>query len=51
MPDLEAHIEFCRSAERAGIEYLLTAFGSHRPARTTDRNQRARVSRSRAEET
>lgn len=30
-PDIEAHIEFCRSAERAGIEYLLTAFGSHRP--------------------
>jgi alkanesulfonate monooxygenase len=31
MPDLEAHIEFCRSAERAGLEYLLTAVGSHRP--------------------
>jgi alkanesulfonate monooxygenase len=31
IPDLEAHIEFCRSAERAGLEYLLTAVGSHRP--------------------
>jgi alkanesulfonate monooxygenase len=31
IPDLEAHIEFCRRAERAGLEYLLTAFGSHRP--------------------
>jgi alkanesulfonate monooxygenase len=31
IPDVEAHIEFCRVAERCGIEYLLTAFGSHRP--------------------
>jgi alkanesulfonate monooxygenase len=31
IPDLEAHVAFCRTAERAGLEYLLTAFGSHRP--------------------
>src|ERR1044072_6211662 len=31
VPDLEAHVEFCRSAEQAGVEYLLTAFGSHPP--------------------
>src|SRR5947208_1639291 len=31
LPDLKAHIEFCRAAELAGLEYLLTAFGSHRP--------------------
>ena len=31
IPDIEAHIEFCRIAEHCGLEYLLTAFGSHRP--------------------
>ena len=31
IPDVEAHVEFCRIAEQAGLEYLLTAFGSHRP--------------------
>jgi alkanesulfonate monooxygenase len=31
IPDLVAHVAFCRCAERAGVEYLLTAFGSHRP--------------------
>jgi alkanesulfonate monooxygenase len=31
VPDFEAHVEFCRRAERAGVEYLLTAFGAHRP--------------------
>jgi alkanesulfonate monooxygenase len=31
IPDVEAHVEFCRTAEGAGIEYLLTAFGAHRP--------------------
>jgi alkanesulfonate monooxygenase len=31
IPDVEAHIEFCRIAEQCGVEYLLTAFGFHRP--------------------
>lgn len=31
IPNLEAHIEFCRHAEQCGIESLLTAFGFHRP--------------------
>jgi alkanesulfonate monooxygenase len=31
IPDMEAHIEFCRVAEQSGLEYLLTAFGFHRP--------------------
>jgi alkanesulfonate monooxygenase len=31
IPDIEAHIEFCRIAEECGVEYLLTAFGFHRP--------------------
>ena len=31
VPDLPAHVEFCRHAERCGIESLLTAFGFHRP--------------------
>jgi len=31
VPDIEAHIEFCRVAEQCGLEYLLTAFGFHRP--------------------
>jgi len=31
IPDFAAHVAFCRCAERAGIEYVLTAFGSHRP--------------------
>jgi alkanesulfonate monooxygenase len=31
VPDIAAHIEFCRIAEQCGIEYLLTAFGFHRP--------------------
>jgi alkanesulfonate monooxygenase len=31
IPDLKAHIAFCRTAEQAGLEYLLTAFGAHRP--------------------
>jgi alkanesulfonate monooxygenase len=31
IPDLVAHVAFCECAERAGVEYLLTAFGSHRP--------------------
>lgn len=30
MPDLEAHVEFCRQAEASGIESLLVAFGFHR---------------------
>ena len=30
-PDVQAHVEFCRHAERCGIESLLTAFGFHRP--------------------
>ena len=34
IPDLEAHIEFCRVAEQCGLEYLLTAFGFHRPDAT-----------------
>jgi alkanesulfonate monooxygenase len=31
IPDIEAHVEFCRVAEQCGIEYLLTACGFHRP--------------------
>ena len=31
IPNIDAHIEFCRIAEQCGIEYLLTAFGFHRP--------------------
>jgi alkanesulfonate monooxygenase len=31
IPDVEAHLGFCRHAERCGIESLLTAFGFHRP--------------------
>ena len=31
IPDIPAHVEFCRHAERCGIESLLTAFGFHRP--------------------
>ncbi|MCH8962559.1 MAG: LLM class flavin-dependent oxidoreductase [Bacteroidetes bacterium] len=30
IPDLEAHVQFCRHAEACGIETLLTAFGFHR---------------------
>ena len=30
IPDLEAHIRFCRHAEACGIETMLTAFGFHR---------------------
>ena len=30
IPDLEAHVTFCRHAEECGIESLLTAFGFHR---------------------
>jgi alkanesulfonate monooxygenase len=31
MPDLGTLVEFCRLAERSGIDSLLTAFGFHRP--------------------
>jgi alkanesulfonate monooxygenase len=31
VPDIDAHVAFCRHAERCGIESLLTAFGFHRP--------------------
>lgn len=31
IPDVEAHIGFCRLAEQCGLDYLLTAFGFHRP--------------------
>ena len=31
VPDLEAHLAFCRRAADCGIESLLTAFGFHRP--------------------
>jgi alkanesulfonate monooxygenase len=31
VPDVEAHLGFCRHAERCGIESLLTAYGFHRP--------------------
>ena len=31
VPDIDAHIAFCRLAERCGFEYLLTACGFHRP--------------------
>jgi alkanesulfonate monooxygenase len=31
IPDLSAHLEFCRSAEDCQIESLLTAVGFHRP--------------------
>lgn len=30
IPDMAAHLEFCRHAEACGIEYLLTAIGFHR---------------------
>src|SRR5262245_29318181 len=30
IPDLRAHLEFCRKAEACEIESLLTAFGFHR---------------------
>lgn len=31
VPNLSAHVEFCRRAEECGIESVLTAFGFHRP--------------------
>lgn len=31
VPDLGAHLAYCRRAEECGIESLLTAFGFHRP--------------------
>jgi len=31
IPDMDAHVEFCRVAEQCGVEYLLTACGFHRP--------------------
>src|SRR5271165_7315902 len=31
IPDLDAHLEFCRAAEDCDIESLLTAIGFHRP--------------------
>jgi alkanesulfonate monooxygenase len=31
VPDVDAHLHFCRHAERCGIESLLTAYGFHRP--------------------
>lgn len=31
IPDLHAHIDFCRRAEECDIESVLTAFGFHRP--------------------
>jgi alkanesulfonate monooxygenase len=31
IPDIDAHIQFCRVAEQCGLEYLLTACGFHRP--------------------
>jgi alkanesulfonate monooxygenase len=31
VPDLKAHLEFCRAAEECRIESLLTAVGFHRP--------------------
>jgi len=30
IPDLEAHVDFCRRAEACGIDSVLTAFGFHR---------------------
>ena len=30
IPDLEAHVDFCRRAETCGIDSVLTAFGFHR---------------------
>jgi alkanesulfonate monooxygenase len=30
IPNLAAHVDFCRQAERCGIDSLLTAFGFHR---------------------
>ena len=30
IPDLEAHVDFCRRAEACGIDSVLTAFGYHR---------------------
>jgi alkanesulfonate monooxygenase len=34
IPNVNAHIEFCRVGEQCGIEYLLTAVGFHRPDAT-----------------
>jgi alkanesulfonate monooxygenase len=31
LPNLQAHVEFCRRAADCGIDSLLTAFGFHRP--------------------
>lgn len=31
VPDLDAHLQYCRHAERCGVESLLTAIGFHRP--------------------
>jgi alkanesulfonate monooxygenase len=31
LPNLDAHVEFCRRAADCGIDSLLTAFGFHRP--------------------
>jgi alkanesulfonate monooxygenase len=31
LPNLDAHVEFCRRASACGIDSLLTAFGFHRP--------------------
>jgi alkanesulfonate monooxygenase len=31
VPDIQAHIDFCRLAEECGIDSLLTAVGFHRP--------------------
>ena len=31
VPDFDAHVEFCRCAERNGIESLLLAFSFNRP--------------------
>ena len=30
VPDLEAHVDFCRRSEACGIDSVLTAFGFHR---------------------
>ncbi|MFT5168437.1 MAG: alkanesulfonate monooxygenase, partial [Saprospiraceae bacterium] len=30
VPDIKAHIQFCKKAEACGIEHVLTAFGFHR---------------------
>jgi alkanesulfonate monooxygenase len=31
LPDISAHLEFCRRADACGMDSLLTAFGFHRP--------------------